>query len=296
MVVIDARDVHMRYGAVEALRGVDLTAAPAELVAVLGPNGAGKTTLVSILQGTRRATAGHVRVLGFDPSRDAPAMRARIGVVLQACEAEAYLSAREVVDLYRGYYPHPRPTDELLELVGLRDAARQRVRTLSGGQRRRLDVALALVGDPEVLFLDEPTTGFDPEARRRAWRTIADLRTTGTTIVLTTHYLDEAEALADRIVVLSRGLVVADGPAPSIGGAQRARARVAFQAPVGTSPAEVPLGVDAVDGEWVTTVAAADVTGAVHALTSWALARGVSLEGLSVTHPTLEDAYLELIA
>jgi ABC-2 type transport system ATP-binding protein len=280
------------YGDVEAVRDVGFEVADGETVAVLGPNGAGKTTTVEILIGLRRRDAGAVEVLGADPETAGRPFREQIGVVLQTCEPEPYLSAREQLDLYAGWYRAPRPTDELLELVGLTHRADARCRSLSGGERRRLDLALALVGGPRLLFLDEPTTGFDPDARRTAWSVVGGLRAAGTTVVLTTHYLDEAEALADRVVVIAGGRVVADAPPADIG-ARRARVEIRFTAPTDVPPGDAPLPVEVRGTHWV--VETREPTRALHALTGWALDRGTDLGDLDVHRPTLEDAYLEVV-
>src|SRR5215217_526239 len=215
---ISVRDVRRAYGSRQALDGVDLTVRRGELLALLGPNGAGKTTLVEILEGHRRADSGDVQVLGFDPARRERAFRSRIGIVLQEEGLDPNITVREAVELYGAAYPSPLPADEVLGLVDLADRGGARASTLSGGQRRRLDLALGLAGDPEVIFLDEPTTGFDPGARRRSWELIGRLRELGKTIVLTTHYMDEANALADRVVVLARGRIIAEGAPGELGG------------------------------------------------------------------------------
>ena len=215
---IYARDLRKSYGAVEAVRGVDLAIARGEVYALLGPNGAGKTTTVEVLEGFRERSGGEARVLGHDPARHERALKERIGIVLQATSAQPYLTVAETIDLFRGYFPAPRPLDEILEVVGLAEQRATRVRKLSGGQQRRLDVAIGLAGDPELLFLDEPTTGFDPSARRNAWELVRNLRALGATVLLTTHYMDEAEQLADRVGVIVEGRIVAEGaPAELIG-------------------------------------------------------------------------------
>jgi ABC-2 type transport system ATP-binding protein len=282
-----------RYGARDALRGVSFEVAHGEVVALLGPNGAGKTTTVEILEGYRMRDGGAAEVLGFDPGRGGRALRERIGIVLQGTSAHPHLSAREAVELFAGYYPRPGDPDELLERVGLAAESSQRVRTLSGGQRRRLDLALALAGTPELLFLDEPTTGFDPEARRGAWETIRRLADAGTTVLLTTHYLDEAATLADRVIVMRAGRIVAEGAPGSLG--PIAGVEIRFRLPDGVTVPELPglqlsLTADGVVGSSDTP------TEALHELTTWALAQRVELEGLEVRRPSLEDVYLELTA
>ncbi len=274
--------LHKRYGDFEAVRGIDIEVHRGEVFGLLGPNGAGKTTTVEILEGYRERSAGEVSVLGHDPSLREIALRKRIGIVLQASGIYNHLTPREALRHWASFYPTPRDVEEVLTLMGLQEKADARTRTLSGGQLRRLDFALALVGDPELIFLDEPTTGFDPEARRAAWETIRSLRELGKTILLTTHYLDEAQALADRVAIVKDGRVLAIGPPRELGthppGA--AHYRVAYR--------------DA-SGELVE-VETDDPTRTLHELTSEALARGERLEELSVGRPTLEDVYLELTA
>ena len=268
--------VRKGYGALQALDGVDLAVRRGELLALLGPNGAGKTTLVEILEGHRRADAGAVRVLGHDPARRERAYLARIGIVLQEEGLDPNITVREAVELYGAAYPDPRPAREVLELVDLADRGDARAGTLSGGQRRRLDLALGLAGDPELIFLDEPTTGFDPGARRRSWELIARLRSLGKTILLTTHYMDEANALADRVVVLSGGRIIADG-APGT---------------LGRGPAETTVTYRD-DGRAVS-FKTATPTRDLAPLLRAAAARGEELEELTVTRPSLEDVYLQL--
>ncbi len=288
MAAIDVRGLRKAYRDTEAVRGIDLSVDEGEVFALLGPNGAGKTTTVEILEGYRHADAGQVRVLGLDPRRDAGALRARIGIVLQSSGVEQYLTVRETLSMFSRYYERPRPVEELLELVGLREKATQRVRTLSGGQQRRLDLALGLVGDPELLFLDEPTTGFDPSARREAWQLVRDLTSLGTTVLLTTHYMEEADYLARRVAVMSAGRIVAEGRPDEL--ANRAGSvRVRFDVPLGQEP---PRGAELRGGHYE--IVAADVARTLHEVTTWALERGVSLQSLEVARPSLEDVYLEL--
>ena len=283
------------YGPVAAVRGVSFTVRRGEIFALLGPNGAGKTTILEILEGFRTRDAGSVDVLGMDPGERASgrALRERIGLVLQDIAVEPYLTVRETVARNAGYYPAPRDVAEVIGLVGLAGQARQKVRNLSGGQKRRLDLALGLIGRPELLFLDEPTTGFDPAARREAWDVVRGLRDHGTTIVLTTHYMDEAQALADRLAVMSAGQVVAEGTPAAIGGRDRAEARIRFELPGGCHLADLPLDA-ALAGDGLATIETAEPTGALHVLTGWALHRGVVLAGLTVDQPSLEDIYLRL--
>jgi ABC-2 type transport system ATP-binding protein len=297
--VIEVADLHMRYGTFEAVRGIDLRVERGEVFAFLGPNGAGKTTTVEILEGYRRRTSGAVSVLGEDPERAGAAWRSRLGVVLQESEPERDLTVTECLQLYAGYYPAPRTPAETLALVGLEEQAEAVASRLSGGQRRRLDVALALVGDPELLFLDEPTTGFDPSARRASWDMIAGLRRLGVTVFLTTHFMDEAEYLADRVMVIADGRVVAEGPPGTIGGRQRAAAEIRFTLPPDTRPDDLPVTVREAlaDGNGQRVVLRAPSPIPVLApLIDWAQARGVDLSDLEVRRPSLEDIYLELTA
>jgi ABC-2 type transport system ATP-binding protein len=297
--VISIRALHKRYGDREAVRGIDLEVRRGEIFAFLGPNGAGKTTTVEILEGFRRAGAGEVEVLGTDPWRAPSAWRERIGIVLQESEAEPGLTVRECLELYAGYYRAPREVDETLALVALGERADQRASALSGGQRRRLDVALALVGDPELIFLDEPTTGFDPSARRAAWEVIAGLRALGKTVFLTTHYMEEAERLADRIAVIAAGEIVAQGTPQTLGGRQLTRTHIAFAPPHDTDAADLPVALAEHaerDAGGRIVLSSSHVAHDLHALSGWALQRGLDLDDLEVRRPTLEDVYLSLTA
>jgi ABC-2 type transport system ATP-binding protein len=282
------------YGAVQAVRDVSFAVEEGEIFALLGPNGAGKTTTLEILEGFRARDAGRVEVLGADPGDRAAgrALREQIGLVLQDIAVEPYLTVRETLARNAGYYPAPRDVGEVIGLVGLAGLERRKVRALSGGQQRRLDLALGLVGNPRLLFLDEPTTGFDPNARRDAWQIVRNLRDAGTTIVLTTHYMDEAQALADRVAVMSGGRIVAEGPPSTIGGRDAARARIRFALPDGYTTADLPL--PAVAGHGLVTVETAEPTEALHELTGWALRRGTVLDRLTVDRASLEDVYLRL--
>ena len=286
------RGLEKSYGDVAAVRGVDFTVTAGEVFALLGPNGAGKTTVLEILEGFRRRTAGRVEVLGMDPAVGGRHLRERIGVVLQETAVEPYLTVREVLARNAGYYPRPRRVDEVISLAGLEEKAGARVKTLSGGQQRRLDVALGIIGDPELVFLDEPTTGFDPSARRGAWELVRRLTGGGTTVVLTTHYMDEAQALSHRVAVITAGRIVAEGPPESIGGRHLAAARIRFRLPAGVRPEDLPVAADQ-DADRVE-VRTEDELRVLHALTSWALDRRVRLEGLTVDRPSLEDVYLSL--
>jgi ABC-2 type transport system ATP-binding protein len=271
-------DLRKTYGDYEALRGISFEIEEGEVFGLLGPNGAGKTTIVEILEGYRSRDGGTVEVLGFDPARFERRFRERIGVVLQSSEPWPNLTPRETLAMFAGYYPHPRDVDEVVELVGLEDKRDARVKTLSGGQKRRLDLGLALVGDPQLVFLDEPTTGFDPAARRTAWGMIRSLRSLGKTVLLTTHYLDEAQQLADRVAVLREGRIVTMGaPSALTGGSLEAEIRYRR------------------NGEQVV-LRTTEPTRVLHELTSEALAAGTELEGLEVRRPSLEDVYLSLVA
>jgi ABC-2 type transport system ATP-binding protein len=276
MAAISVRGLRKSYGPLEAVRGVDFEVQEGEVFGLLGPNGAGKTTTVEILEGYRKRDAGEVEVLGVDPARAGGAWRERIGVVLQSSSMYQTISVAEHLRLFAGYYSNPRPVDEVVELVGLGEKRDELVRRLSGGQRRRLDLGLALVGDPELIFLDEPTTGFDPHARRQAWETMRGLRSLGKTILLTTHYLDEADRLCDRVAVLREGEIVAAGP-PS----QLSAAVPATEIRYRENGREVVVETDA-------------PTRVLNELTAKALAENRELEGLVVTRPTLEDVYLQL--
>jgi ABC-2 type transport system ATP-binding protein len=277
--VISIRGLRKSSGEVEAVRGIDLDVRPGEVFAFLGPNGAGKTTTVEILEGYRRSSGGEVAVLGEDPQHGGRAWRERIGVVLQSCRLDPYLTVRESLQLYAGYYSSPRPTDEVIDLVGLGEKSGERASRLSGGQQRRLDVGMALIGDPELLFLDEPTTGFDPSARRQTWETIAGLRDLGKTVFLTTHYMDEAQRLADRVAIIVRGEIVAAGTPEDLGDRESLPTTISYR----------------LDGEDVSVETTAPVR-ALHELTGRAVEQGLDLEGLEVTRPSLEDVYLSLTA
>jgi len=274
---ISIRGLRKSYGDHEAVRGIDLEVQPGEVFAFLGPNGAGKTTTVEILEGYRQRSGGEVTVLGEDPQRAGRAWRERIGIVLQSGRLDPYLTVREALALYAGYYRAPRPVDEVIALVGLEEKADVRTRKLSGGQQRRLDVGMALVGDPELLFLDEPTTGFDPSARRQAWDVIAGLRDLGKTVFLTTHYMDEAQRLADRVTIIADGEIVARGTPEDLGDRESQPATIRYR-----------------EGEREVSVETTTLAATLNELTGKALAEGRELEGLEVTRPSLEDVYLKL--
>jgi ABC-2 type transport system ATP-binding protein len=290
--VIEVRRLRKSYGHVEAVAGVDLHVDRGEVFALLGPNGAGKTTTTEILEGFRPRDDGEVSVLGHDPARDERDLKRRVGIVLQSTGVEPFLTVRETIDQYGAFYPDPRPTEEVIQLVGLGEKRDARVNKLSGGQQRRLDVAIALAGDPELLFLDEPTTGFDPSARRNAWDLLRNLTALGKTIWLTTHFMDEAQYLAQRVAVIKGGEIVAEGPPNSLGGRAAMNTRIGFRLPAGV-PDRPGLGESPLpDGSFE--ISADDATRTTHELTGWALERGLSFETLEVARPSLEDVYLEL--
>jgi ABC-2 type transport system ATP-binding protein len=294
MDVIRVEGLRKTYGDVEAVRGISFHVEEGEVLAVLGPNGAGKTTTIEILEGYRARTAGTVEVLGMDPAEGGAELRNRIGIVLQESGFDHYLTVTEMVRSHAECYQAPRAVDEVVRLVGLEEKARARVRTLSGGQRRRLDLALGLIGDPQLLFLDEPTTGFDPGARRQAWTVVRDLCALGKTVLLTTHYMDEAQQLADRVVVMAGGEIVASGTPESIGGRATAAVRIRFLVPDGVPLAKIPGADGATIDDGYVVIETATPTATLHRLAGWAVRRKVELEGLSVDRPSLEDVYLEL--
>ena len=289
MPAISVRDLHKSYGDFEAVRGIDLTVEVGRCYALLGPNGAGKTTTVEILEGHRKRTSGEVSVLGFDPGRSERAFKERIGIVLQETGVERFLTVAEAIELFGGYYPNPRAVDEVIEVVGLQEKRDARVLKLSGGQQRRLDVAIGLVGDPELLFLDEPTTGFDPTARRAAWTMIENLKSLGKTVFLTTHYMDEAQRLADEVAIIVGGKIVTTGSPAALNAQGEFPTRITF-IKTGALP-DLP-GMK-VDGDHVE-IETKDSVALLHRLTSWAVDANDPLTGLQVGPPTLEDIYLEL--
>jgi ABC-2 type transport system ATP-binding protein len=295
MAVIEVHDLRKAYGELHAVDGISWSASEQEVVAILGPNGAGKTTTVEIVEGYRRRDSGQVSVLGFDPATGGRSFRERIGIVLQEAGFEEQFTVRELVRLQAGFYPHPRAADEVIEMVDLAEKADERVKTLSGGQRRRLDLALGIVGDPEVLFLDEPTTGFDPSARRRAWVLVDRLRDLGATILLTTHYMDEAESLADRVIVMNRGVIVAEGTPDQLAADAGVETIVSFRMPEGVEGIELPRMGDGIriDGSAVE-IRSQQPTADIHGLAGWALEHDVELADLRLTRPSLEDIYLGL--
>ena len=290
---IQVSGLRKSYGDFEAVRGVDLLIETGEVYALLGPNGAGKTTTVEILEGHRDRSAGTVSVLGHDPARGERDFREQIGIVLQTTSVDQYLSVAETVNLFRGYYPNPLPLDAILEATGLTEQARARVGKLSGGQQRRLDVAVGLAGNPELLFLDEPTTGFDPSARRGAWDMVKNLQELGKTILLTTHYMEEAEYLADRVGIMVEGRVVVEGSPQDIAGAGGATfIRVRLPNGAGAPPGQ--LGAQPGDAAGNYEIQTVTPTAALHELTAWAIERGIEFEEISVTRPSLEDIFIEV--
>jgi len=289
---IEVADLSRSYGPIEAVRGVTFEVRQGEVFALLGPNGAGKTTIAEMLEGYREPTGGSAAVLGADPWKNDPAHKARLGIVLQSTSVDPFLTVRETIEMYSGFYPHPRATDEVLELVDLTAKAGEKVRRLSGGQQRRLDVGVALAGDPELLFLDEPTSGFDPSARRNSWEMVRALTALGKTVFLTTHNMDEAQYLADRVAIINEGAIVAQGNPETIGARDTAETSIRFRTVAGAAALPATFGAVASGDSVVLTTA--DPTRVLHELTGWAVAAGVSLDGLEVSKPSLEDVYLRL--
>jgi ABC-2 type transport system ATP-binding protein len=280
---------------VHAVRDVSLQVEEGQVFALLGPNGAGKSTTLEILEGFQKPDSGRVEVLGVDPADRAASahLRQRLGIVLQDLTAQGPLKVREVLTQNAGYYPTARGVDEVIELVGLQEKADSRLAKLSGGQKRRLDLALGIIGNPDLLFLDEPTTGLDAQARRTSWGIVRDLAAQGTTIILTTHYIEEAEYLADHVAVISRGTIVASGTVDSLGGRDSGEAFIRFRLPAGMNPNELPLTIDEFANDFVVIRTRREVDD-LRALISWGDARGVTIEALTVERPTLEDIYLRL--
>jgi ABC-2 type transport system ATP-binding protein len=294
---ISVHDLRKSYGDLEAVRGINFEVAAGEIFGFLGPNGAGKSTTIEILEGYRERTGGDAWVFGVDPGKPTRAWRDRIGLVLQDSELEPTLTVRETVSMFAGFYSHPRPVSDVIDLVGLADKADARVGGLSGGQKRRADVAVALVGDPDLIFLDEPTTGFDPSARRDAWNMIEGLKSLGKTIFLTTHYMDEAQHLADRVAILARGRIVAEGAPDELGAGGAAAATVVrFRLPQGVKPEQIGAEVEAdveVSGN-TASFESSHPQRALYRLTGWAEREGIELEDLEVRRPSLEDVFLQL--
>ncbi|MEE8332192.1 MAG: ABC transporter ATP-binding protein [Acidimicrobiia bacterium] len=295
MAAVVVRGLHKHYGSNRAVDGIDLDVEEGEVFAMLGPNGAGKTTTVEILEGHRTRSGGEVSVLGHDPETGGRDLRERIGIVLQSSGIEKEFTPRELLNVYAPMFPHTLPIDRIIEVTGLSEKADARIKTLSGGQMRRVDLALGLIGDPELIFLDEPTTGFDPSARRRSWDLVDNLRSLGKTILLTTHYMDEAQSLADRVAVIVKGNIVAEGTPDTLGGRQQAEATISFVADQSLL-GELPDGLRAMAAadEGSITLRTASPTEVLHALTGWAVGRGLELDAISVVRPSLEDVYLQL--
>jgi ABC-2 type transport system ATP-binding protein len=294
MAAIVVDDLHKSYGNTHAVQGVSFTVDEGACVALLGPNGAGKTTTLEVLEGYIKRDSGRVEVLGKDPQHGNRAWRENIGIVLQGTAVDPYLTVRETLARTAGFYPHPRGVDDTIEMVGLGEKAESRINKLSGGQQRRLDVAYGIIGNPKLLFLDEPTTGFDPSARRGAWEMVSGLRSLGTTIMLTTHYMDEAQELADNIVVIGNGRVVAEGTPDSLGGRDTAAAHIRFRLPDGVDPSSLPVEVT-IDLHGFCELTTDDDIRVLHALTGWSIKYDVALEGLVCSRPSLEDIYLSLV-
>jgi len=293
MSVIEVRGLVKHYADVKAVDGIDITVEAGEVFALLGPNGAGKSTAVEILEGFRSKTSGSVSVLGSDPAKAERSYRERIGIVLQETAVEDQLTVSEAIDLYGSLYPNRRRTAELIELVGLEEKTSSRIKALSGGQRRRLELALGIVGDPELIFLDEPTTGFDPSARRQAWTIVENLASLGKTVLLTTHYMDEAQYLADRVAVIAKGKIVAEGTPDTLGGRETASTLIAFQSNE-QSIDGLPSDDVSLSENGRVTVRSTNPTSDLYRITGWAIDYGIDLAGLSVSRPSLEDIYLEL--
>jgi ABC-2 type transport system ATP-binding protein len=302
---VTVSDLHKSYGSVRAVDGVSFTVEHGEIFALLGPNGAGKSTTLEILEGFRHRDSGRVDVLGIDPGErnSGRELRERIGLVLQDIAVEPYLTVRETIARNAGYYRNPRDVDEVIELVDLSGKEKRKVRGLSGGQKRRLDLALGMFGNPSLLFLDEPTTGFDPNARRSAWQLVRNLRDAGTTILLTTHYMDEAQELADRVAVIAGGRIVSEGTPATLGNRDSASTRITFTLPEGCTPDELPVAVppapageaeDEDRAKRLVTLETEEPTATLHRLTEWAVRRGAELDGITVDRPSLEDVYLRL--
>jgi ABC-2 type transport system ATP-binding protein len=294
MTAILVDDLHKSYGPVRAVRSVGFSVEEGACFALLGPNGAGKTTTLEILEGYLKRDGGRVEVLGQDPEQADRGWREQVGIVLQGTAADPYLTVRETLTRTAGFYRHPRSVEEVIDLVGLGEKSESRIKKLSGGQQRRLDVAYGIIGNPKLLFLDEPTTGFDPSARRGAWAMVNGLRSLGTTIVLTTHYMDEAQALADEILVIGDGKVVGRGTPEDLGGRDTAALHIRFRLPAGVDAAAVPFDVS-IDQHGFCELTTTDDLVTLHELTGWSIENDISLQGLVATRPSLEDTYLALV-
>jgi ABC-2 type transport system ATP-binding protein len=292
---IDVRGLTKSYQQTRAVAGVDLQIRRGEIFALLGPNGAGKTTTVEILEGYRSRDGGEVSVLGLDPGRQRHELKSQIGIVLQSTGVDRYLTVAETIAMYASYYPHPRPVDEVIELVGLTAKRNARVIKLSGGQQRRLDVAIALAGNPELLFLDEPTTGFDPSARHEAWEVVKSLAVLGKTVLLTTHYMDEAQYLADRVAVIAAGRIVAEGTPATLGNREFAGTHLRYRPPPVPPASEPPADLRGEPGaDGFVDLVPDDLTLALNLLTGWAIEHSIGLDDLQIVRPSLEDIYLQL--
>lgn len=294
MNAIVVEELRKSYGDLEAVGGISFSVDEGQVFALLGPNGAGKTTTVEICEGFRERTSGGVSVLGHDPAKGGSDFKSKIGIVLQSTGVDMYLTVAETIEVYRSYYPKPRPVDEIVEIVGLGEKRDSKVGKLSGGQHRRLDMAIALAGDPQLLFLDEPTTGFDPAARRGAWEVIKNLAGLGKTVFLTTHFMDEAQYLADRVAIISRGEIVALDKPAELGGRSTRATRIRFRSDASAGELPERLRREATIGDGFVEMTTQQPTATLNELTGWALERGIDLESLEVTRPTLEDVYLEI--
>ena len=292
LLAVDVRGLVKSYSGTQVVGGIDLAIRQGEVFALLGPNGAGKTTTIEILEGYRARDRGEVSVLGLDPGRERARLKRRVGIVLQSTSIDRYLTVRDTIAMYASLYPRPRPVDEVIQMVGLEEKRTARVLKLSGGQQRRLDVAIGLVGNPELLFLDEPTTGFDPSARHEAWDVIKHLATLGMTVLLTTHFMDEAQFLADRVAVIVAGKIVAEGPPATLGDRNLAKARIRYRPPAGATPPDGLFAHPGPDG--FVEITPDDVIQALNELTAWAIDHGAGLDELEVTRPSLEEIYLSL--
>jgi len=293
-IAIDVRDLKKSYGDLEALRGINFTINRGEIFALLGPNGAGKTTIMEILEGYIQRTSGHVSVLGYDPDSSPEDLRSRVGIVLQETGVDLYLKVGEIIKQFSGFYQNPKPINEILDVTGLREQSDIRIRRLSGGQRRRLDVALGIVGDPELLFLDEPTTGLDPYARRNTWNMIASLRELGKTILLTTHYMDEAEVLADKIALLNAGIIEAEGTLEELRTYKKATTiKFELDDAINRMPVEISKLANVIGNE--VKLETTTPMSSLAILASWALNEEIELRGLSVQQQSLDEIFIELV-